>query len=940
MPRDLGRRLRDGVELDDGPVAVRLVQAGRLACRPVAGRAGAPRGPQARRAPAAGRGRAPGAAAGPHRDRRGRAGQPAAGPAARRSTTPRSARSTERSACRGAGGSSIAVFAPRRPSAAMSEGRDTHDIPAILRLAMSHLDHEAHRSRFTRHPLAASPGGRADEELDVTGRLHGVVAMDGPSGHREVHRRPGGWPALPGPPTSTPAPCTGRSRWPCCGPGWTRDSDAEAVSARGRDGRRRSSSVTDPAAPAILLAGEDVAAEIRGPEVTGAVSAVSAQPAVRAALVARQRRLIAEALRAGRAGSSWRAATSAASSRRTRRSRCTSPRRSEIRAARRGAQDRKAGRDGDPAARAGRRPAPRPARLHAQDLPAARGRGRARRLDTDELSVDAVLDRAAAAGEGAGPGPVSEVAARPAGRSAAGRLAVAARRGPLDRHLVLPAVLPGAGAPPGADPGQRAGGRWSPTTARWSTGRCCSDCSGGRAVFLVKREMFVGAGRLGAAPDRADRRCAAASRTGRPLTAALAVLRGGGLVGVFPEGTRGTGEVAAAQHGAAWLARTHRRGGAAGGRAGAPGGPAGSRRGGSGRGSTCWSGSRCSARRRWPGRAGRGAPRPSGPRWPRWCENSTRYGAARREQQPTMAPGPPGLDRRRDPARRADDAERPLPGAGRRRAAERRASRRWSTGCSGAGRRSCRTSPASPGTGSPTTRCGTGAGSPWSTPAAGSPTPTGLQAAVAAQAELAMRTADAVLLVVDATRRRHHHRRGGGPGAAPLRPPGAARRDQGRRRAAGRRHRRAVAARAGRAAPGERPARARLGRPAGRDPRRAAGQPRATLRRRRRRPAPGGAGRQAERGQVQPAQPGVRRGARRWCTRSPAPPSTRSTRWSSWTARSGASSTPPGLRKRVRTASGMEYYASLRTQAAIEAAEVVDRADRRERADHRAGPAA
>jgi 1-acyl-sn-glycerol-3-phosphate acyltransferase len=42
----------------------------------------------------------------------------------------------------------------------------------------------------------------------------------------------------------------------------------------------------------------------------------------------------------------------------------------------------------------------------------------------------------------------------------------------------------------------------------------------------------------------------------RPLTAAAAVLRAGGLVGVFPEGTRGSGEVAAAQHGAAWLART------------------------------------------------------------------------------------------------------------------------------------------------------------------------------------------------------------------------------------------------------------------------------------------------------------------------------------------------------------------------------------------------
>jgi 1-acyl-sn-glycerol-3-phosphate acyltransferase len=78
---------------------------------------------------------------------------------------------------------------------------------------------------------------------------------------------------------------------------------------------------------------------------------------------------------------------------------------------------------------------------------------------------------------------------------------------------------------------------------------------GRRAVFLVKQEMFRGpAGRLlpligqlpvrRGEPDRA------------PLLAAVGVLRGGGLVAVFPEGTRGSGEVAAAQHGAAWLART------------------------------------------------------------------------------------------------------------------------------------------------------------------------------------------------------------------------------------------------------------------------------------------------------------------------------------------------------------------------------------------------
>ncbi|MQA16328.1 MAG: 1-acyl-sn-glycerol-3-phosphate acyltransferase [Pseudonocardiaceae bacterium] len=76
-----------------------------------------------------------------------------------------------------------------------------------------------------------------------------------------------------------------------------------------------------------------------------------------------------------------------------------------------------------------------------------------------------------------------------------------------------------------------------------------------RSVFLVKHEMFHGLlgwfltriGQLSVrrgVPDRA------------PLLAAVAVLRGGGIVAVFPEGTRGEGDVASAHHGAAWLARS------------------------------------------------------------------------------------------------------------------------------------------------------------------------------------------------------------------------------------------------------------------------------------------------------------------------------------------------------------------------------------------------
>jgi cytidylate kinase len=51
---------------------------------------------------------------------------------------------------------------------------------------------------------------------------------------------------------------------------------------------------TDPQAPSISVDGLRVDAEIRGPEVTGAVSAVAAVPAVRAAMVAHQREIIGD----------------------------------------------------------------------------------------------------------------------------------------------------------------------------------------------------------------------------------------------------------------------------------------------------------------------------------------------------------------------------------------------------------------------------------------------------------------------------------------------------------------------------------------------------------------------------------------------------------------------------------------------------------------------
>ncbi|MCO6009897.1 (d)CMP kinase [Actinoallomurus purpureus] len=66
--------------------------------------------------------------------------------------------------------------------------------------------------------------------------------------------------------------------------------DPAAVAARA--GEPELVSGTDPAAPAITVDGVDVSGPIRGPEVTGAVSAVAAVPAVRERLVALQREII------------------------------------------------------------------------------------------------------------------------------------------------------------------------------------------------------------------------------------------------------------------------------------------------------------------------------------------------------------------------------------------------------------------------------------------------------------------------------------------------------------------------------------------------------------------------------------------------------------------------------------------------------------------------
>jgi 1-acyl-sn-glycerol-3-phosphate acyltransferase len=75
-----------------------------------------------------------------------------------------------------------------------------------------------------------------------------------------------------------------------------------------------------------------------------------------------------------------------------------------------------------------------------------------------------------------------------------------------------------------------------------------------RAVFLVKSELSRGpAGHVFRWIGQIMVRRGVADR--EPLMAAVSILRAGGLIGIFPEGTRGAGDVMHAEQGAAWLVR-------------------------------------------------------------------------------------------------------------------------------------------------------------------------------------------------------------------------------------------------------------------------------------------------------------------------------------------------------------------------------------------------
>ncbi len=225
-----------------------------------------------------------------------------------------------------------------------------------------------------------APGG------SPRGKLLGVVAMDGPSGTGKstVSRRlaHAGGAAYLDTGAMYRAVTLAVLRAGLDASAGERDVLAIAEAVRLRSG-------TDPAAPSIELDGEDVEAEIRGAPVTQLVSAVSAHPSVRTLLVGRQRALVAEAL-AGSGGAvvEGRDIGSVVLPDAPLKVYLTAS--AEVRAARRAAQDRKAGRSADLDAvladvrrRDGLDSTRATSPLHAAPDAVV--------LDTDELSVEAVL---------------------------------------------------------------------------------------------------------------------------------------------------------------------------------------------------------------------------------------------------------------------------------------------------------------------------------------------------------------------------------------------------------------------------------------------------------------------------------------------------------------------------------------------------------------------
>lgn len=316
---------------------------------------------------------------------------------------------------------------------------------------------------------------------------------------------------------------------------------------------------TDPAAPATWLDGHDVSEEIRGAAVTAAVSAVSSVPAVRRSLIALQRTLIGSsgAVVEGRDISSVVAPHA--------RLKVYLDARPDVRAQRRAS---------DPASRHEHAVAEvREALAEVQEallardardnrtnaLSAAEG---AVQVDTSDLTLDQVVREVVELAAQRGLAPRADVRSV-AGEHAARRAARGSRSGGQLKPRLVAASRPfGTLLFRGAFRVTVVGTEHLPLTGPvllagnhtgFLDGPLAFAYSPRPAVFLAKSELFVGPlaralGWLGQIPVHRGSPDRAALRAG------LAVLRAGGALGVFPEGTRGSGQLDRVSDGVGYLA--------------------------------------------------------------------------------------------------------------------------------------------------------------------------------------------------------------------------------------------------------------------------------------------------------------------------------------------------------------------------------------------------
>jgi cytidylate kinase len=323
--------------------------------------------------------------------------------------------------------------------------------------------------------------------------------------------------------------------------------DPDAVAAAVAGARIELSTRATDDRPTVLLDGTDVSLEIRGPEVTAAVSAVSAIPTVRAQLIDLQRRAIgrAGAVVEGRDISTVVAPHAGV--------KVYLDARPEVRALRRRSDGPAHGELHEVQQALATRDA-----LDSQTNKLVPSDG-AVHLDTSDLSleqvVDAVVELARAAGivedadtTGAAPATSPLPWVQAAGHRKDWLIGLARPFGWLLFHSAFKVRVVGKQHVPRTGAVLMAGNHTGFLDGPLAFALCPRP-----ATFLTKSELFVGPisralGWLGQIPVHRRRPDRAALRS------ALQVLQHGGAVGVFPEGTRGAGTLETVSDGVAYLA--------------------------------------------------------------------------------------------------------------------------------------------------------------------------------------------------------------------------------------------------------------------------------------------------------------------------------------------------------------------------------------------------